>query len=310
MPTLKHLNSLQAVEAAVRLGSQKAAGEELGITPAAVGQRIRALEDYLGTQLLERGRAGVTPTPALAAALERLAEGFAALAEAGDLLRYSSHNTVRLAADPDWAALWLRPRLPDFLERNPHCEVLLDTATSGGGDRPDLRLRRSSDVEAGEALYADYLLPVCSPENLARIVDLPEGEKLEGFPLLHLEGESAHALDWPAWVARHGQRQRGADRGVRYRRIEPAVRAMRSNVGMLICGVSLVEAQLESGELLLPFGGGPGARDEASYRLAVRGPALKRPAVREFCAWLREQATETRERLAGWAAAGPPPSGG
>lgn len=308
MPALKHLNCLQAVEASVRLGSQKAAGEELGITPAAVGQRIRTLEDYLGTQLLERGRAGVTPTPALQFALERLTEGFDALAEAADQLRYSSHNTVRISAGADWTALWLRPRLPEFLDRYPHCEVLLDTA-AGAGDRHDLRVRRSSNPDDGDVLYVDYRLPVCSPENFARIADLPDGEKLEGFPLLHLDGAEAGDLDWPSWLVRHGQRRRGADRGVRYRRVEPAVRAMLSNVGMLLCGVSLVDRHLRSGEVLLPFGPDPGSWDNQAYRLDGRAPAMKRPAVREFCTWLQSKASESQQWLSNLAGSQPPSDG-
>ena len=49
-----HLRSLQALELAVRRGSFVAAAEGLGITPAAVGQRVKALEDYLGVELLSR----------------------------------------------------------------------------------------------------------------------------------------------------------------------------------------------------------------------------------------------------------------
>jgi hypothetical protein len=43
-----HLKSLQALELAVRTGSFAAAADILAITPAAVGQRVKALEDYLG----------------------------------------------------------------------------------------------------------------------------------------------------------------------------------------------------------------------------------------------------------------------
>ena len=61
MAAISHLRSLQALESAIRLGSLTAVANELGITPAAVGQRIRALEDYLGIDLLVReiGRAHV-----------------------------------------------------------------------------------------------------------------------------------------------------------------------------------------------------------------------------------------------------------
>ncbi len=296
MSTLKHLNSLQAVEAAVRLGSQKAAGEELGITAAAVGQRIRALEDYLGCELLERGRGGVRPTPALESALDSLAKGFDALGHAADLLRYSSHNTVRLAVDPDWAALWLQPRLPAFMAAHPNTEILLDTSARPV-DRYDLRVSLDADPEAGTLLYRDYLLPLCSPENLARIIDLRDGEKLEGFPLLHLEGPAALSLDWPGWVQRHGQRRGGADRGVRYGRMVPAVRAVKSSVGMLICGISLVRDELDSGELRMPFGTAPGESQRRAYMLAAHPPALKRPAVRQFRDWLADQAEDTHNWL-------------
>ena len=298
MLPLRHLNSLQALESAVRLGSQKAAADELGITPAAVGQRIRALEDYLGTRLLERGRTGVSPTPALRNALDALAAGFASLGEAADLLRYSSHHTVVLNAEPDWAALWLQPRLDHYLERNRHAEVLVDT-TQSSTDRYDLRVRFGSGAagESGETLYQDYLLPVAAPDLIRRIEKLPRGEKLEGFPLLHLEPSPGAPLDWPAWVARHGQRRGGADRGVRYRRVTPALRAARSGAGVLICGMSLVLPHLESGELLLPFGAAPGRWDERGYVLDTHAPALKRPAVQEFRDWLIHRAQDTRDRL-------------
>jgi LysR family glycine cleavage system transcriptional activator len=51
---LSHLKSLQALELALRLGSLRAAGRMLWITPAAVGQRIKALEDHLGVELMVR----------------------------------------------------------------------------------------------------------------------------------------------------------------------------------------------------------------------------------------------------------------
>jgi DNA-binding transcriptional LysR family regulator len=69
---VSHLRSLQALEAAIRNGSLVAAASELGISPAAVGQRIKALEDYLGVELILRGRAGLQPSKALDSALPTL----------------------------------------------------------------------------------------------------------------------------------------------------------------------------------------------------------------------------------------------
>ena len=55
---LQYLRSLQALDLVLQTGSLKAAAETLMITPAAVGQRIKALEDYLGIELVMRGRSG------------------------------------------------------------------------------------------------------------------------------------------------------------------------------------------------------------------------------------------------------------
>eukprot|EP01035_Chromulina_nebulosa_P040183 gene40183-54333_t len=79
-----HLRALQALELALRTGSLTGAAARLAITPAAVGQRVKALEDYLGIDLLVRGRSGLQPTPELSGALVHLHAAFRELALAAD----------------------------------------------------------------------------------------------------------------------------------------------------------------------------------------------------------------------------------
>ena len=52
--TLPPLNALRAFEAAARTGGFVAAADELGVTPAAISQHIRKLEDYFGKDLFQR----------------------------------------------------------------------------------------------------------------------------------------------------------------------------------------------------------------------------------------------------------------
>jgi len=54
-----HLNALRAFEAAGRHLSYVAAADELNVTPAAVGQRVRKLEGALGVELFRRSAAGL-----------------------------------------------------------------------------------------------------------------------------------------------------------------------------------------------------------------------------------------------------------
>ncbi|MGH8424905.1 MAG: LysR family transcriptional regulator, partial [Pseudomonas fluorescens] len=53
-----HLNALRAFEASARHQSFSAAAAELNVTPAAVGQLVRSLEDWLGTPLFHRSSSG------------------------------------------------------------------------------------------------------------------------------------------------------------------------------------------------------------------------------------------------------------
>ena len=56
------LNALRAYEAAARLGGFAAAAEELCVTPGAISQHIKTLEDWAGAPLFLRRSHGVRLT--------------------------------------------------------------------------------------------------------------------------------------------------------------------------------------------------------------------------------------------------------
>src|ERR1700677_5191015 len=99
---LSHLKSLQALELALRLGSRQAAASALWITPAAVGQRIKALEDYLGIDLVVRGRSGLRPTSELSGALEHLRAAFQELDAVGAMRYLQRGDEFHLAATSEF----------------------------------------------------------------------------------------------------------------------------------------------------------------------------------------------------------------
>lgn len=61
MKTPVYLNALRAFEASARHQSFSAAAIELNVTPAAVGQLVKSLEDYLGITLFQRSTGGKSP---------------------------------------------------------------------------------------------------------------------------------------------------------------------------------------------------------------------------------------------------------
>jgi DNA-binding transcriptional LysR family regulator len=79
---LPPLNALRAFEAAARHLSFKLAAHELHVTPAAVGQQVKALETRLGVRLFERLHKQLILTPAGQIFLPEISAGFRRIADA------------------------------------------------------------------------------------------------------------------------------------------------------------------------------------------------------------------------------------
>jgi DNA-binding transcriptional LysR family regulator len=84
---LPPLNALRAFEAAARHLSFKLAAHELHVTPAAVGQQVKALEARLGVRLFERLHKQLVLTEAGQAYLPEISSGFRRIANATEKLK-------------------------------------------------------------------------------------------------------------------------------------------------------------------------------------------------------------------------------
>src|SRR5947199_7649421 len=84
---LPPLNALRAFEAAARHLSFKLAAQELHVTPGAIGQQVKALENRMGVQLFERLHKQLVLTEAAKAFLPDVCAGFHQLAKATARLR-------------------------------------------------------------------------------------------------------------------------------------------------------------------------------------------------------------------------------
>lgn len=299
MMAVTHLKSLQALELAIRLGTLKAAADHLGITPAAMGQRIRALEDYLGADLLVRGRSGIQPTAELNYALSDLQAAFLALGRVTETLDFQRIREIQIVADPDWSELWLAPRLPAFRKAHPNMLFCIN----GVGDvplrvgAPDIRIDCSEGP--GELLFTDILLPFSGLENLWRIEGKSPDVQMEGMALLHLKEqlEPGGSFGWVEWFQAFGHRVSGLDRGVRYMNARLALEAVRQNVGYLICGLSLAQRDLDSGTIRNLFPMAQHLKAARPYRLKIRAEAEKRPHLQKFVSWLRLEASLMRQQI-------------
>lgn len=308
-----HLRSLQALELAVRHGSFTAAAEGLGITPAAVGQRVKTLEDYLGVELLVRGRAGIRPAPGLLPALPHLRQAFEELAAASRELEVQRGHEIHIAAVSDLVELWLAPRLERF--RATHPNVLF--CINGEGDAPMRLGRVDCEITYGpvredpltDLLFGDYVLPVASPENVRRTAAAGPQTRLEGFPLVHLDfyKDDPAGLSWPEWVADHEIDRTAPERGMRFQRITAALDAVSAHAGVTLCGLALLLERLDAGAFGLPYPPAMGRWSAHAFQARFRPDSDGRRHIQRFRAWLAEEARMTahalQSRLASEAAA-------
>lgn len=300
---LTHLKSLQALELALRLGSLQAAAHSLSITPAAVGQRIKALEDYLGVDLVVRGRSGLRPTVELSEALLHLRTAFQELDAAASVLNLQRGDEIHIAATSDFVDLWLKPRIGSFRAEHPHILFCIN----GEGEAPlrigpvdcEISFGPQRHGSGDDLLFRDYVLPVSSPENTHRISNVALRDRLEGFPLLHLDlyKEDPRAPNWSDWIKAQRLRRTEPNRGIRFQRIRPTLEAVLANAGLTICGLALLATYIDNGTLSLPFPIATGRWTDHAFQARFRPEALLRPQVKRFRQWLVSEAAITRAWL-------------
>lgn len=162
---LPPLNPLRAFEAAARHLSFKFAARELHVTPGAVGQQVKMLENRLGVCLFERLHKQLVLTPAGQEYVTAVQKGFYRIAEATERLKPQGVATVLCVSV--YARFELRRLAPDRF-RSAHPRIGLRIMEPAG-------LHELAEGNKGGSSVGDYL--IC-PEGTA---GCPEIESLRAW---------------------------------------------------------------------------------------------------------------------------------
>jgi LysR family transcriptional regulator, glycine cleavage system transcriptional activator len=259
---LPPLSSLRSFEAVARQLSFSKAAEELRVTPGAVSQQVRSLEELLGTRLFDRTRRSVVLTDAAARMLPDIQAGLEMLAKAmASEASPSRDRTLTISVAPSFASKWLVPRLPMFHEQHPDIDLRI-SATVGladfNRDKVDLAIRLGHGRYPGlnaEPLFTEALTPVCSPELVKRKGPLKKPDDLRKHRLIHdtsIPGGGEHHA-WEEWLRLAGAKTVSAQRGIRFSLAELAMQAAIDGGGVVLGRVVLAEGDVAAGRLVRSF---------------------------------------------------------
>jgi LysR family glycine cleavage system transcriptional activator len=281
---------LQAFVAVARTGKMKQAAYDLALTPGAVSQRIRLLEEASGRRLFTRTPTGVELSAAGEAMFTALAAPFQAIEAVDNELDAPTSRRVTVSTTSSFATSWLVPRLAMFGRRHPDIEIAVDASA-----RPvdlkrepiDLAIRHGLGKYPGLEstwLVAPELIVVASAELLKDRAPLTGPADCLAFPLLH----DIDRQDWPLWFEAHGVTAPNAKRGSAFSDSQLIVRAAVAGQGLALVRDTYVDDDLRSRRLMRALT--VTWPQEFGYYAVTTAEAVQKPAVRRFRDWLVEEA--------------------
>jgi LysR family transcriptional regulator, glycine cleavage system transcriptional activator len=246
------LNALRVFEAVAERLNFGEAAEALHVTPAAVSQQIKTLEDYLQTPLFRRSGRNVQLTPEGARLLPGVRRGLEQLETALHGLKQDRHTgSLNVTTTNSFLQKWLTPRLADLHARHPDIELRLHTSPElVDFTRSDfhLALRFGGGNYEGlywEKLLAEWLVAVASPAVLSKYGPLPDKGDTTKYPLLH-----GDEIEWTTWFATGGTARPHRQRAF----IDDSatlLSAVAEGLGFAVLRWSIAAGELQSGRVAL-----------------------------------------------------------
>ena len=285
------LNALRVFEAvATRLNFGEAA-EALNVTPAAVSQQIKTLEDYLRAPLFRRTGRKVELTPEGMQLLPGVRRGLDELEATLNRLKQDRESgTVNVSTLSSFLQRWLTPRLNDLREHHPEVELRIHTSPDAVDfARTDFHaaLRLGTGLYPGlysEKIMDEWVVAIASPKVFKKFGVLPDSGDLSHLPLLH-----GNDTEWSIWMASE-KSGKGIPRGSFIDDSSSLLTAAIEGLGYSILRWSLVANELRAGRVVL-------ASDRVlphrfAYYFVCPEVYVDLPKLALFRKWLMEQARD------------------
>ena len=234
------------------------AADVLGVSTAAVSMQIRALEEYLRSRLFRRRGSLVQLTAEGAQLLPRVRRGLEELERAINEARLERRTgPVTMSMLASFLQQWLLPRLPAFYQRHPEIDLRIHTSsTPVDFVRSDVQVAIRFGLGKGPQLHAqklldDWVVPVCTPQLLAKHGPVNTRQDLERYRLLHSKSEP-----WRGWPGGAVEEEifmgdEWGPRGATFDDSVTVVHAAEAGQGLALARWSLVSREIEAARLAI-----------------------------------------------------------
>ncbi|MDF1609444.1 LysR family transcriptional regulator [Hoeflea sp. YIM 152468] len=239
------LEWVRVFEAAGRTGSFTAAAAEIGLTQAAVSQRIKNLEQLVGVSLFSRQPRGVILTVDGEAWLPYVTQALLALNRSADELFGKAPDRITLSASASVAQMWIIPRLA-ALENRPRFQISLTTMTiepdfAKANATLEIRYIRHPRPEGlATRLYREALVPLAAPALLEA------GTPWWKLPRIAVSGPRP---GWQEWTVQSGDAVTAVP-NYRFDSYVSAHAAAKAGLGVILGSMPLSSQDLASGSLV------------------------------------------------------------
>jgi len=289
---LPPLPTLRVFEAAARHLNFTRAGEELGMTQAAVSYHIKLLEERLGATLFMRRGRKLVLTEVGASLGPALKDAFHSISAAFEAAKTTSGGTFSISAVPTVAAQFLARRLGAFQLAHPNLAVRLATSQAlvdFAGEDVDVGIRSGQGDYPGlvsHLLFPAEFTPMLSPALAESVGGIDTPADLLELPFVN-EGDAWNA-QWLELAGLPGRPEvlRGPNINLGSQYLDAAAAVAGGGIAMLT--PVLYKEELRDGRLIQPFD--IVGVDPASYWLVYPHARRNLPKIRAFRDWLLAEA--------------------
>jgi LysR family glycine cleavage system transcriptional activator len=292
------LNTLRAFEAATRLQSVAKAADELHVTAGSVSRNIKNLELHVGHKLFERTHNTIVSTKEGESLFIAVDAAFSLIQRALTQLNgRQDPNRLVISVDPDFARLWLMPRLAEFHAIVPNIivEIMAERVPPSVPDsRTSCAIHYSPvglEDGPGEMLFQSRLFPVCA-KNRPSAPRLDSLNDLRHHTLLH----DRSFAEWEQFLRGcEATYDINVNTGIVVSDTALCLDAAARGQGVAIGDDFLAATFLSEGRLVKPFAVTISSKN--AYYLTVFDNAANHPSVNVFRMWLLQTIQRRRTEL-------------